>query len=663
MLDAALVGLAHVVAWPSIGYLFLGVLVGIYFGAVPGLSGLTGMAILLPFTYGMDPVPAFAMLMAMYAVTTTSDTITAVLIGVPGTAAAAATILDGYPMAKKGQAARALGASFTCSAIGGVLGAVVLGLSLPVVRPLILSFASPEFFMLGVLGLTMVGTLSGGSMAKGLAAACLGILLSTVGFSPQSGIPRFTFDITYLMDDGLPMIPVALGLFAVPEVVLLALSQSSISQVEANKVEGGMWEGVKDAFRHRWLLLRASAIGMWIGVLPGVGGAVVDWVAYGHAVQSAKDKSQFGKGDIRGVIAPEAANNSMKGAALIPTVAFGIPGTATMAVMLGAFMIQGITPGPSMLTDKAYITFSMMWAVAIANVVAAAMLMVWSRQIAKFTFVRSALIVPAIVVFMFMGTWMSGTSMEDWILFLAMGLLGLVMRYAGWPRAPLILGFVLGSIMENALDITLQRYSWDWALRIPSGILMALSIATVVYSAIGYFKRRRSSEKVAGEGAAASEEEAAQQKFASLPLAVVGLAAFVYAIVQASVWTPEAGRMVLAFSYPGAALCLLLIVSEMRAFMAARGGLASLAAQYGAALRGAEEPRGVLTMYGWFGGIVLATFVAGQLVALPLFAFAYLKAKRESWILAAIYALGVGLFLWAVFDRLVHAVWQTPVWQ
>ena len=231
MLESAYEGLNQLMELRPLGFILIGVLAGIYFGAVPGLSGLVGMAILLPFTFGVEPVAAFALLMGMYAVTTTSDTISSVMLGVPGTAGSQATILDGYPMAQKGEAARAFGAAFTCSAVGGILGALLLGLSLPLVRPLILSFASPEFFVLGVLGLTMVGTLSGGSMAKGLGAACLGILVSTIGFSPQGGIDRFSFDIVYLLDEGLPVIPIALGLFAVPEVVFLAIRHSSISQV------------------------------------------------------------------------------------------------------------------------------------------------------------------------------------------------------------------------------------------------------------------------------------------------------------------------------------------------------------------------------------------------------------------------------------------------
>ena len=664
MLESAYVGLVSVVAWPAFGFLIIGVLAGIYFGAVPGLSGLVGMAILLPFTFGVEPVAAFALLMGMYAVTTTSDTISSVMLGVPGTAGSQATILDGYPMAQKGEAARAFGAAFTCSAVGGILGALLLGISLPLVRPLILSFASPEFFMLGVLGLTMVGTLSGGSMVKGLGAGCLGILVSTIGFSPQGGIDRFSFDIVYLLDEGLPVIPIALGLFAVPEVVFLAIRHSSISQVPQSEVEHGMMQGIKDAFENWWLVLRCSAIGMYVGILPGLGASIVDWVAYGHAVQSAPDRENFGKGDVRGVIAPESANNAMKGASLIPTVAFGIPGSATMAILLGAFLIQGITPGPSMLTDKLHITFSMMWTVVIANIICAVLLMIWSKQLAKVTFIRSELIIPAIILFVFMGAWMSGSVMGDWYLFLILGLLGLVMRYAGWPRAPVVLGFVLGSIMETALHITLQKYSWDWILRPISGIICALAILTVVLSASGFIKRRRDAQNVpAGEGAATGRE-AELQKFTSLPFAIFMLAIFSFAIFSAKGWPEEAGLLLDAFCYPGAAFCLIILINDIREFAKSEGRETTgpILAQYASVIRNSKEPLGILGMYGWFVGIIIVTYIGGQMISLPLFVFAYMKIwRKESWKLTLIYTFLSWLLLWGMFGEIIHVVWQPPL--
>ena len=383
MFDAFITGLFLVFEWPAIGFLMLGVFMGIWLGAVPGLGGIIGLVLLLPFTFGMEPVPAFALLLGMFAVTSTGDTIASVMLGVPGTAASQATILDGYPLAQQGKAARAFGAAFTVSAFGGVFGALILAASLPLILPIILSFGNPELFMLGVLGLAMVGSLSGGSVLKGLAVACCGILMSTIGYAEAIPIPRYYFGTDYLIDN-LPLIPVVLGLFGIPEVMELAIRDTSISRIPKNQTDdGGMVEGIKDAFRHWWLAIRCAVIGTYIGMLPGIGASIVDWVAYGHAVQSAKDKSKFGQGDIRGVIAPEAANNATRGGALIPTVAFGIPGSLPTAILMGALLIQGLKPGPEMLTTELHITFSMVWAIVIANIAAAGLLMVWSQQVAK----------------------------------------------------------------------------------------------------------------------------------------------------------------------------------------------------------------------------------------------------------------------------------------
>jgi putative tricarboxylic transport membrane protein len=403
---------------------------------------------------------------------------------------------------------------------------------------------------------------------------------------------------------------------------------------------------------------------MYVGILPGLGASIVDWVAYGHAVQSAPDRENFGKGDVRGVIAPESANNAMKGASLIPTVAFGIPGSATMAILLGAFLIQGITPGPSMLTDKLHITFSMMWTVVIANIICAGLLMIWSKQLAKVTFIRSELIIPAIILFVFMGAWMSGSVMGDWYLFLILGLLGLVMRYAGWPRAPVVLGFVLGSIMETALHITLQKYSWDWILRPISGIICALAILTVVLSASGFIKRRRDAQNVpAGEGAATGRE-AELQKFTSLPFAIFMLAIFSFAIFSAKGWPEEAGLLLDAFCYPGAAFCLIILINDIREFAKSEGRETTgpILAQYASVIRNSKEPLGILGMYGWFVGIIIVTYIAGQMISLPLFVFAYMKIwRKESWKLTLIYTFLSWLLLWGMFGEIIHVVWQPPL--
>ena len=483
MLEAAQQGLQGIVAWPAFGYLLLGISLGVFFGMVPGLSGLSGMAILLPFTFDLQPYEAMALLMGMYAITSTSDTISSVLLGVPGTAGSQATIMDGYPLAKKGEAARAFGAAYTVSGFGGIVGAVLLVISIPILSPLVLSFGAPEFFLLGVLGMAMVASLSGNAPAKGILVGLLALQLSMVGYSPQDGIPRFWFGIPYLLERP-PIVPCVLGLFSLPEVIELAVRRGALS--EAPEMGRGLWDGVRDAVRHRWLALRCAFIGAYIGFIPGLGASIVDWVAYGHAVQSNRDdgKSEFGKGDIRGVIAPESANNAMKGGSLIPTIAFGIPGSATMAILLGAFLIHGIFPGPELLTTRLDVTFSVIWALVIANVITAVVLMGCTTQLAKVTTIRGSVLIPVILVLVFMGSWMATQELGDWIVLLSLGGLGYLMKRWGWPRPPIALGIVLGPIMERYLDISVSRYGWSWLWQRPIVVvLIALTLATLFFAA------------------------------------------------------------------------------------------------------------------------------------------------------------------------------------
>ncbi len=539
MIEAMLSGLFQVFAWPAFGFLLLGIFIGLIIGVVPGLGGVLGLVILLPFTFGMEPVSAFALLLGMYAITSTSDTIASVLLGIPGTVASQATILDGYPMAKKGQASRAFGAAYTVSAFGGVLGALIMAASLPILLPLILKFGVAEFFMLAVLGLTMVGSISGRSVGKGLLVAALGLLLSTVGEAAQTGTIRFSFDTAYL-SDRLPIIPIVLGLFGIPELLEMAVRNSSISKVAEDKSKSAsMLQGVKDAIRYRWLAFRCALIGTYVGIIPGLGASIVDWIAYGHAVQSAKDKSQFGSGDIRGVIAPEAANNANRAGALIPTVAFGIPGSLGTAILLGALIIQGLKPGPEMLTDNLDLTFSMIWDLVIANIFAALLLMVWSRQIAKVAFMPGHLIVPGVLCFIMMGAWIASASIEDWWLCLLMGMLGYAMKQGGWPRPPIILAIVLGELMEENLHLSTTIYGgWGWMLDKPVVIIIEiLIVATIIYSLIDLHKRRDRSLAHGGVVENEVDEEdlsegSVRNPIMSLPLSILFLLLFCWAYVE-----------------------------------------------------------------------------------------------------------------------------------
>ncbi|MCZ6637447.1 MAG: tripartite tricarboxylate transporter permease, partial [Alphaproteobacteria bacterium] len=307
------------------GLILLAIPIGMFFGAVPGLGGKLGIAILIPFVFGMDMIPGAVFLLAMHSVVHTGGSIPSILFGVPGTGPDAATIVDGYPMAQKGEAGRALGASLGASGLGGVVGAIVLALLIPVLEPVVLAFGPAEFFLLAILGITFIALLSGDSLVKGIMVGLFGLMLAFVGMDPQLGITRYTFGQLFLWD-GIDVITAILALFAIPEMIALGVKGGAISAVSREAAKYSVHEvfdGVLDVFRHWWLALRTAVIGAIIGVIPGLGGDAASWICYGHAVQSSKTPERFGKGAVEGVIAPETANNSKEGGSLLPTLFFG----------------------------------------------------------------------------------------------------------------------------------------------------------------------------------------------------------------------------------------------------------------------------------------------------------------------------------------------------
>jgi len=650
MIDGMLAGLSLVLSWPTFGYLLLGVFIGMWVGAVPGLGGVVGLVLLLPFTFSMDPVPAFALLMGLYAVTSTSDTISAILLGIPGSVASQATILDGYPLAKKGHAGRAFGAAYTVSALGGVFGALLMAASLPFILPVIFAFGIPEFLMLGLLGLTMVGVLSGNSIAKGLTVGLFGLLLTTVGYAEATGVPRFYLQTEYLLD-GIPIIPIALGLFGIPELLEMAVKNTSISRVEmSDDGRGGLLRGIKDVFQHRWLTLRSSLIGTYVGILPGLGGAIVDWIAYGHAVQSAKDKSKFGKGDIRGVIAPEAANNASRAGALIPTVAFGIPGSLGAAILLSALVIKGLQPGPDMLTVNLGLTFSMIWDIAIANVLAAGLLMLLSRQIAKVAFLPAHYVVPGVMVVLLMGAWVATSSMGDWWTCLAMGVLGYAMKQGGWPRPPLILALVLGTLIENNFQLTTQLhdgFSWMYQRPIVVGIEIAIAV-TIFLAARGITRPKSVQVKKVDDGGSL-------QSLMSVILAVILLSVFVWAYVTATGFEDAATAQfpvtVLMLAIP---LALLVLVQDTRACRRGIRESGGFAPAISAASQKWDLPDST-RFFGYLLAMLATTYVAGQLVSLPLFVAIYARRWGHfSWAVSLAYAAISLAIIWGLYARLMN---------
>lgn len=489
MLEALIAGLGQLLSWPAIGLMFIGIAAGFVVGMLPGIGGATALALMLPFTFKMEPAEAFAFLLGMSSVVAMTGEITSILFGVPGEPVTAAAIVDGHPMAKQGQAGRALGAALLGAFIGAVFGALSLMLTIPIIQPFLRSFGSPEFLMFAVVGIAFVSSLTGSSPVKGFAAAGLGLILSTIGQAPGTATLRYVFDQLYLWE-GIRIVPATLGLFAIPELIDLAVHRTSISRREVGRL-GGLRQGFADVLRHRWLALRCCVIGAFIGVAPGIGGNGAQWIAYGHAVQSSDDPKRFGHGAVEGVIAPAIASAGERTSALIPTVAFGIPGNVTTAVLLGAFIIQGLVPGREMLTTKLPLTFAMAWTMILANVVAIAVTLLLARQLVAITRIRGSLLVPPLIVLVFLGAYAERNTLFDVVVTLLFGALGLAMLHLGWPRAPLILGLVLGAVIENYLALSVSRYELEWLARPLVAVMIALSVAVALSPYVQAARRRR----------------------------------------------------------------------------------------------------------------------------------------------------------------------------
>jgi TctA family transporter len=499
MLETAqsfLFGLTQIFTVTTFSLMLLGIAIGFAVGILPGLGGPTAMALMLPFVIKMTPVEAFAFLLSMASVVNTTGDITSVLFGIPGEPTTAAAICDGHPMAKKGQAGRALGAILTAALIGTTFGAFVLALAVPIVRPLVLSFGSPEFFMLSLLGITFVASLSGDDVVKGLLAGGMGLLIATIGLDAKSGVERFSFNVAYFWE-GIDLVLIALGIFGIPEVIDLAGRKGAIAK--AAEFGHGYLQGILDCFRHWWLLLRTSVIGAWVGFLPGLGSSVADWFAYAHAVQTEKNRENFGKGDVRGVIASEGSNNAKEGGDYIPTLAFGIPGGTSTALVLTAFVAVGIKPGPDMLTSQLNLTFAVIWTLVIANILATAICMLFAKPIAKVCFLPFYAIVPPIVAFIFIGAFAANFHSYDLTALMLFSLLGFFMRRHGWPRAPLVLGVVLGEKMELYLWLSYTRYGFEWLTRPMVIVLFVLLVASIVYPIMTGRKQRRDAENSLAE--------------------------------------------------------------------------------------------------------------------------------------------------------------------
>ncbi|MBX2885892.1 MAG: tripartite tricarboxylate transporter permease [Granulosicoccus sp.] len=454
--------------------LFAGMLVGMVFGMLPGLGGVAAVSILLPFVYYLDDYSGLAMLLGAVSVVYTADTITSVLLGAPGSPASAPTAIEGHALAKQGHAAQALGVGFLASMVGGLMGALILLFAIPIAGPIVLMLGTPELFMLALVGLFFASSMIGKDLAKGLAAACVGLFLGVVGPAQAAADFRYTFGQVYLLD-GFSLTIVALGLFGVAEVISMLAAGGGIAQ---GRMKVSQWgEGFSEFWKNRFLILRSSLIGVFGGFVPAVGASASTWVAYGHAIRSSKEKSRFGKGDIRGIAASEGANNATVISDLVPTVLFSVPGGPAAAIFLGALFSFGYYPGPRMIRQNPDIMFLIVWSVALTSIVGALICFVLAPLLARLTRIPFALIAAPLVLIMVIGAYQATSTMGDIFMLFSLGAIGWMMKHAGWPRAPALVGFVLASPMEQYFWLTNQLHGWSWLLR--PGVLIIASIILI----------------------------------------------------------------------------------------------------------------------------------------------------------------------------------------
>ena len=404
----------------------------------------------------MDSLDAMYLAGGVMGATSFGGSITAILLNTPGTAPNAATTFDGYPLAQQGRAGEAIGASATASAMGGLIGLVTLMLFIPLAKEIVLLFGPVEFLLLTILGLVAIAVSSRGKLLRGLIAGGFGLIFAFVGVDTVSGHTRFTLETDYLWD-GIPLVPTLTGLFAISQMIELSLKGGSVVTERVNIGNlTGLWQGVVAVFKHWTVLLRGSLIGTIIGAIPGLGGTVASFIAYTSTVQSSRDPSSFGKGNIIGVIAPESANNAKDGGSLVPTVAFGIPGSAETAVFLGILVLHGIDPGPTLLLENEREVYGLIIALTLSAVGASLIGLLTARWLVKITFVNVNILVPLVVTISLTGVYVLEGKPGDVILALVMGIVGYLMIRFDYPRLTLVIALVLGETAERSFHQSLM---------------------------------------------------------------------------------------------------------------------------------------------------------------------------------------------------------------
>ncbi len=466
-------------------YSISGVILGMVIGCIPGLTVTLGIILLLPMTYGMDPITAIIALLAIYVGGCYGGSISAILINTPGTNSALATTLDGYPLAKSGKANKALSTSLFSSSLGGLLGAIILLVAAPPIASIAMKFRSPEYFSLAIFGLTVIAGVSGDNIIKGLISAFFGIFISSIGLESLSGTLRYTFN-SIVLFGGISLLPALIGLIALAQVIIKNVEEKSLKK---NKITEDFSKNIYDPSinkkEKKYILktiLKSTAIGTIIGAMPGAGGGVAQFVSYNEARRSSKTPETFGKGSLEGIAAAESSNNTVVGSAMIPLLTLGIPGDGVTAILLGAFILHGMEPGPKLFTEQAVNTYAIIIGLIVCNILLYILGSIFTKQISKVIKIPYKILGIAISLFCFAGAFANSGSIYEMILIVPLAIAGYYLGLLGFSVIPMMLGLILGPIVENNFTRSMIVYDNDLLIFFKEPISCGILIFAVIFT-------------------------------------------------------------------------------------------------------------------------------------------------------------------------------------
>ena len=686
MLEAASEALNQMASWQVMLALMVGVAVGVLNGAMPG-GAVPSLVVLLGFAYGQDPYIALPLAVGMVATVSTGDTLPAVLLGMPGSTSGQATILDGNQLARQGKAGVALSAAYFASMIGGIVGGIFLFITIPAARTVVNSFSAAEFFVLGLVAVGVVGIVSSGALVRGLMAGCLGLLIALVGFDDSTGVQRLTFGFDYLWD-GFHIVPVVIGLFALPEFFDMLIGNVAVSRQSTAEVSTASQrlEGMRAVLKNWPLVFRSAGLGVFVGVLPGIGGSLAQWLAYASARQTVKGGTEtFGTGDVRGVIAPESSNNAVDGGQLVPTLFFGVPGSVGMAIFLGLLVILDVQPGPSMLNENLSLTLTIAFSLVLANILGTGLALGFTPTLTRIAFVPPNILVPIILAIMTIAAFQASFRIQDLVVMLGFGGLGYFMKTFGWPRPPIVISVILGGIVEKYYGIASKTFGMisldsskpigiDFGLfsRIPVLLIILIALGTAGYTLwmqrnVGrtqeaQFQQNTTGESIDGKGTAIPKPSLKERLTLTPSGAFIGLMAiaFGYSLYSSYSWTEEAAKLPRIITTTGLTLVAIYVARHLLFPSTSKRRILDIGRTV------TDDSTLVLLIrtfkaLGTTVGLIFAIWLIGFQIALPTYVFLFLRIfGRVRWWIALLWSAFFLVLIYGFFDLIIHIAWIDP---